>query len=165
MLPLPALHGGRHWSLAASSSSSGTALPECSQPAPPFARSLPPHPPPPPPPTTTTTTTTTTLHPPRRRPRRQAYKGTFIVAGGFGRESGAKAVASGAGDLVCYGRWWLANPDLPQRFILGAPLNQYDRNTFYSQGRWAPGWGWGCRWGAAARVRSGGVPALLVRRR
>lgn len=29
---------------------------------------------------------------------------------------------------------YIANPDLPRRFQLGAPLNKYDRNTFYSQG-------------------------------
>jgi 12-oxophytodienoic acid reductase len=28
----------------------------------------------------------------------------------------------------------LANPDLPRRFQLGAPLNKYDRATFYTQG-------------------------------
>ncbi len=29
-------------------------------------------------------------------------------------------------------RWYLANPDLHKRFLLNAPLNQYDRDTFYS---------------------------------
>lgn len=36
-------------------------------------------------------------------------------------------------DLVAYGRPYIANPDLPKRFELDAPLNKYDRNTFYSQ--------------------------------
>ncbi|KAI7840032.1 hypothetical protein COHA_006238 [Chlorella ohadii] len=62
------------------------------------------------------------------------YKGTFISAGGHTAASGGEAIASGAADLVCYGRHYLANPDLPRRFRLGAPLNKYDRNTFYSQG-------------------------------
>lgn len=30
--------------------------------------------------------------------------------------------------------FFLANPDLPQRFTLDAPLNQYDRDTFYTDG-------------------------------
>ena len=47
-------------------------------------------------------------------------------------ESGHKAVASGHADLVAYGRLWLSNPDLPERFKLGAALNKYDRNTFYT---------------------------------
>jgi 2,4-dienoyl-CoA reductase-like NADH-dependent reductase (Old Yellow Enzyme family) len=56
------------------------------------------------------------------------------VAGGYKRDDGAEAVRSGHADLVCYGRIYLANPDLPKRFILNAPLNKYDRDTFYSQG-------------------------------
>lgn len=65
-------------------------------------------------------------------PFRQAYRGTFITAGGYKTgQQGADAVATGCADLVCYGRWYLANPDLPKRFLLGAPLNEYDRNTFY----------------------------------
>ena len=41
---------------------------------------------------------------------------------------------AGKADLVCYGRLFIANPDLPKRFLLDAPLNRYDRSTFYSQG-------------------------------
>jgi hypothetical protein len=42
--------------------------------------------------------------------------------------------AAGKADLVCYGRKFISNPDLPKRFLLDAPLNPYDRNTFYSFG-------------------------------
>ncbi|XP_019176720.1 PREDICTED: 12-oxophytodienoate reductase 2-like [Ipomoea nil] len=65
-------------------------------------------------------------------PMRRAFKGTFLVAGGYDREDGIKAVAENRGDLVVYGRLFLANPDLPKRFELNAPLNKYDRNTFYT---------------------------------
>jgi len=65
-------------------------------------------------------------------PIRKAFKGSFLVAGGYGREDGNEAIASGKADLVVYGRIFLANPDLPRRFELNAPLNKYDRNTFYS---------------------------------
>ncbi|CAK7327826.1 unnamed protein product [Dovyalis caffra] len=65
-------------------------------------------------------------------PMRKAFNGTFIVAGGFDREDGNKAVAENRGDLVAYGRWFLANPDLPRRFELNAPLNKYNRETFYT---------------------------------
>ena len=34
-------------------------------------------------------------------------------------------------DLVMFGRLFLANLDLPKRFELDAPLNRYNRNTFY----------------------------------
>ncbi|XP_078172861.1 putative 12-oxophytodienoate reductase 11 isoform X2 [Carex rostrata] len=64
-------------------------------------------------------------------PMRKAFNGTFIVAGGYDREDGNKAVSSGYTDLVAYGRIFLANPDLPKRFELDAPLNKYNRSTFY----------------------------------
>ncbi|KAJ0587577.1 putative 12-oxophytodienoate reductase [Helianthus annuus] len=65
-------------------------------------------------------------------PMKKAFKGTFISAGGYGREDGNKAVAENRTDLVAYGRLFLANPDLPKRFELNAPLNKYDRSTFYT---------------------------------
>ncbi|KAL5216244.1 hypothetical protein ABZP36_007645 [Zizania latifolia] len=63
---------------------------------------------------------------------REAFKGTFMVGGGYGREEGNKVVADGYADMVVYGRLFLANPDLPKRFQLNAPLNKYDRATFYT---------------------------------
>lgn len=65
-------------------------------------------------------------------PMRKAFKGTFIVAGGYTREDGNKAIADGSADLVAYGRHFIANPDLPKRFEVNAPLNKYDRATFYT---------------------------------
>ncbi|WVZ81969.1 hypothetical protein U9M48_029292 [Paspalum notatum var. saurae] len=71
--------------------------------------------------------------PHRLLPFRKAFNGTFIAAGGYDRDEGNKVVAEGYTDLVAYGRLFLANPDLPKRFELGAPLNKYDRSTFYTQ--------------------------------
>ncbi|XP_054793011.1 12-oxophytodienoate reductase 1-like [Prosopis cineraria] len=65
-------------------------------------------------------------------PMRKAFNGTFIVAGGYEREDGNNAVAENRADLVAFGRWFLANPDLPKRFELGASLNKYRRETFYT---------------------------------
>uniref|UniRef100_A0A0D9W5F5 NADH:flavin oxidoreductase/NADH oxidase N-terminal domain-containing protein n=1 Tax=Leersia perrieri TaxID=77586 RepID=A0A0D9W5F5_9ORYZ len=65
------------------------------------------------------------------RPIRDAFNGTFIVAGGYNREDGNKAVSTGYADLVAYGRLFLSNPDLPRRFEIDAPLNEYNRETFY----------------------------------
>ena len=65
------------------------------------------------------------------RPIRDAFNGTFIVAGGYGRDDGNKAIADGYADLVAYGRVFLSNPDLPRRFEIDAPLNKYNRDTFY----------------------------------
>ena len=62
-------------------------------------------------------------------PMRKAFKGTFIAAGGYNRGDGNKAIADNYSDLVAFGRLLLANPDLPRRFQLNAPLNKYNRNT------------------------------------
>ncbi|WP_218079538.1 alkene reductase [Anthocerotibacter panamensis] len=61
---------------------------------------------------------------------RPLFKGTLIAAGGFDREEGQRTLAAGEADLIAYGRLFIANPDLPERFRLNAPLNQPDRSTF-----------------------------------
>ncbi|GFQ00594.1 12-oxophytodienoate reductase 1, partial [Phtheirospermum japonicum] len=64
-------------------------------------------------------------------PMRKAFRGTFIAAGGYDRDDGNKAIAENRADLIAYGRLFLANPDLPKRFEINAPLNKYNRDTFY----------------------------------
>jgi N-ethylmaleimide reductase len=63
---------------------------------------------------------------------RSRFSGALVVNGGYDRESGESAVASGDADLVAYGVRFLANPDLPERFRRNAPLNQPDTATFYT---------------------------------
>ncbi|KAL2533878.1 12-oxophytodienoate reductase 1 [Abeliophyllum distichum] len=63
---------------------------------------------------------------------RKAFKGTFIVAGGYNRDDGNEVISRGDADLVAFGRLFLANPDLPRRFELNSVLNKYDRSTFYT---------------------------------
>jgi N-ethylmaleimide reductase len=65
---------------------------------------------------------------------REHFDGPLMSAGGYDRESGAEAVQSGAVDLVAYARYYLANPDLPERFLLDAPTNEWDDSTFYGGG-------------------------------
>ncbi|OIV89716.1 hypothetical protein TanjilG_03814 [Lupinus angustifolius] len=65
-------------------------------------------------------------------PMRKAFNGTFIAAGGYDREDGNKVVEENRADLVAYGRLFLANPDLPKRYEIDAPLNKYIRETFYT---------------------------------
>jgi N-ethylmaleimide reductase len=62
---------------------------------------------------------------------RSLFKGVLITAQGYDRESGNRVIAEGDADLVAYARLFLANPDLPQRFALNAPLNEPDAATFY----------------------------------
>lgn len=65
---------------------------------------------------------------------RDAFGGPFMVNEGYDAASGAAAVAGGRADLVSYGKPFLANPDLPLRFALDAPLNEPDPDTFYGGG-------------------------------
>jgi N-ethylmaleimide reductase len=62
---------------------------------------------------------------------RKIFKGTIIAAGGFDRDSAEAILQKGDADMVAFGRWFVANPDLPLRFRKGLPLNAYDRSTFY----------------------------------
>lgn len=59
---------------------------------------------------------------------------TLILAGGFTGESADEAIHGGRADAVAFGRQFIANPDLPLRLKLDAPLNPYDRSTFYGGG-------------------------------
>ena len=55
----------------------------------------------------------------------------LIAAGGYTQQTGNLAIAAGHADLIAYGRNFIANPDLVERFRDNAPLNPYDRSTFY----------------------------------
>jgi len=63
---------------------------------------------------------------------RKIYKGKIIAAGGFEPDTAEAIVEKGDADLVTFGRYFISNPDLPKRIKLGLPLNDYDRNTFYT---------------------------------
>ncbi len=58
----------------------------------------------------------------------------LIAAGGYKPAEAEELLRRGDADAVAFGRLFIANPDLPRRIALGAPLNAYDRSTFYSRG-------------------------------
>ncbi|MES2983948.1 MAG: alkene reductase [Pseudomonadota bacterium] len=62
---------------------------------------------------------------------RAAFKRAFISAGGYDAQSAPLAIENGDADAVAFGRLFIANPDLPERLEVNAPLNPYDRATFY----------------------------------
>jgi N-ethylmaleimide reductase len=62
---------------------------------------------------------------------RSLYQGQFIPAGGYDQALGEKVLEDGLADAVAYGRIYIANPDLAERFLQNAPLNPYNRATFY----------------------------------
>ncbi|OPY26093.1 MAG: N-ethylmaleimide reductase [Methanocella sp. PtaU1.Bin125] len=65
---------------------------------------------------------------------RRIFGRTFILNGGYDLHSGNAAIARGDADLIAYGVPFLANPDLPERYRLNAPLNEPDVSTFYAGG-------------------------------
>jgi N-ethylmaleimide reductase len=62
---------------------------------------------------------------------RKGFQGKFISAGGYTKESGEAALEAGLADAIAYGRIYIANPDLAERFAQNAALNPYDRASFY----------------------------------
>jgi len=65
---------------------------------------------------------------------REHFKGVLMLNGGFDQRSGEEAVSSGLADAIVYGKLFIANPDLVQRFRLGAPLNPLHMETLYGGG-------------------------------
>ena len=65
---------------------------------------------------------------------RPLWPGVLIDAGGFDREGALQAVREGRADAVAFGRYFIANPDLPRRIELDAPFTPYHRPTFYGGG-------------------------------
>jgi N-ethylmaleimide reductase len=63
---------------------------------------------------------------------KKAFGGALILSGGFDRESADAALAHDQGDLIAFGRPYLANPDLVSRLASGAELNEPDQETFYT---------------------------------
>lgn len=65
---------------------------------------------------------------------RDRFTGTLIVNGGYDLDKSNAVLSSHKADLVAFGTLFIANPDLPQRFALNAPLNPADPSTFYGGG-------------------------------
>jgi N-ethylmaleimide reductase len=65
---------------------------------------------------------------------REHFRGHLVANGGYDAPSAHEAIARGEADLVSFGAIFLANPDLPERFRLGAALNAPDPSTFYAGG-------------------------------
>ena len=64
-----------------------------------------------------------------------AFGGVYVANERFTRKTGEQVLAAGEADAVAYGVQFIANPDLPRRFALEAPLNDPNPATFYAPGR------------------------------
>jgi 2,4-dienoyl-CoA reductase-like NADH-dependent reductase (Old Yellow Enzyme family) len=65
---------------------------------------------------------------------KKAFGGVYIANEKMTRESAEQVVASGEADAVAFGQLFIANPDLPKRLKLNAPLNAPQPETFYHPG-------------------------------
>ncbi|WP_202915455.1 MULTISPECIES: hypothetical protein [unclassified Mycolicibacterium] len=65
---------------------------------------------------------------------RPLYKGTLIANVGMTRERGNNIITQGLTDLVAYGQPFIANPDLPERFAVHAPIAEADHTLHYTPG-------------------------------
>lgn len=65
---------------------------------------------------------------------RSCFNGPYLMGGGLDQQSAEAALTNGHADATVFGSAFLANPDLPERFRQGAPLNTPDKNTFYTPG-------------------------------
>lgn len=67
-------------------------------------------------------------------PAREHFQGVLVANMGYTATEAEAAIASGTVDAVAFGTAFLANPDLPERFRQGAPLQAPDPATFYTPG-------------------------------
>jgi 2,4-dienoyl-CoA reductase-like NADH-dependent reductase (Old Yellow Enzyme family) len=65
---------------------------------------------------------------------KKAFGGPYVVNEGFTAETAAAAIAAGEADAIAFGKLFIANPDLPRRLAMNAPLNKWNSATFYSEG-------------------------------
>lgn len=65
--------------------------------------------------------------------RQAGARGAWMVNNGYDKALATQALAQGA-DLVAFGKLFIANPDLVHRLRDDAPLNAWDRATFYGGG-------------------------------
>lgn len=65
---------------------------------------------------------------------KKAFGGALIANEEFSREQAEMVLENGEAEAVAWGQMFLANPDLPLRFKLDAPLNKPNPATFYAPG-------------------------------
>lgn len=65
---------------------------------------------------------------------RPIYKGNLMINANFDQEKGNKVIEEGNADMVSFGKLFISNPDLAQRFEKNAPLAEWNEDTFYTQG-------------------------------
>lgn len=62
---------------------------------------------------------------------RPLWNGHYMTNSEYNFETGNAALQNNEADLISYGKLFISNPDLVERFAANAPLNEFDGSTFY----------------------------------
>ena len=65
---------------------------------------------------------------------RKRFKQAYMANNGYDFELANKVLEADAADLIAFGKPFISNPDLVERLKKGAPLNEWDKATFYGGG-------------------------------
>ncbi|MFB9268664.1 alkene reductase [Bradyrhizobium erythrophlei] len=65
---------------------------------------------------------------------RRRFKQAYMANNGYDLALANTMLDSGAADLIAFGKPFISNPDLVERLKQGAPLNDWDKATFYDGG-------------------------------
>ena len=65
---------------------------------------------------------------------RSWYQGNIIGNQNYSFDTASMELESGLVDAVSFGRWFISNPDLVEKFKDGRPLTPWNEQTFYSGG-------------------------------
>jgi 2,4-dienoyl-CoA reductase-like NADH-dependent reductase (Old Yellow Enzyme family) len=65
---------------------------------------------------------------------KKIFGGVYIANEGFSLESAQATLDAGEADAIAWGKLFIANPDLVERFAEGAELNEPNPKTFYAPG-------------------------------
>ncbi len=65
----------------------------------------------------------------------KTFSSTLILSGGYDAQTAEDDLNKDLGDLVAFGRPFLANPDLVTRYTEHADLNEPNPETFYTPGK------------------------------
>jgi 2,4-dienoyl-CoA reductase-like NADH-dependent reductase (Old Yellow Enzyme family) len=65
---------------------------------------------------------------------KESFGGPYIANEKFTKETAQNSLDAAEADAIAWGQLFIANPDLPIRFRLDAPLNQPNPATFYAEG-------------------------------
>ncbi len=73
---------------------------------------------------------------------KRRFGGVLIANENFTADTAQQAIANGDADAVSFGKHFIANPDLPRRLQIDAPLTPFDASTFYLYGEEGPSKGY-----------------------